>query len=69
MTVEIKANEFCPDNCKYYVQSKEVKRLYADGTLEWVNAHEGCQNAEVCRYAYELGKAIGERTKEIMESE
>lgn len=69
MTVEIRANEFCPDNCKHYVQNKEFQILYTGGTTEWADAHEGCKNAEVCRYAYELGKAIGERIREINEDE
>lgn len=57
MNVTVKANYFCPDDCKYCAL-KERLEAGDNGYLELVRY---CNNEELCRYLFEVIKAQYEK--------
>ena len=56
MKIEMYVNDFCPDNCKYY---KQLKEMSFDG-IELVSSENTCENKELCYHAYHLRDEVAE---------
>ena len=52
MNVTVKANDFCPDDCKYCALKERLEKG-DDGYLEFVRY---CEREELCKYLFEIIK-------------
>ena len=62
MTIEVEANEFCPDNCPYYMD--EVTAEYDAEVKNLSKFKHACRSRERCRFVYELSGKQNDNAEE-----
>lgn len=54
MIINVETPSFCPDDCDYYEQEKQMTFMVADGKTEIAQTIEKCKNEGLCIHARQL---------------